>query len=163
MKVHFKGLGAQFHPPVQLKRGKVVSALMAAGKDLRSRESIRESSRINSPSARETCGGNTLRAIETDSDEYLLMDGGSGLRVFGQEIKEGLSTRLSIFLSHLHCDHIQGIPFSFFDRDRIIFMAARSTKMPSQPDEAPFPVEFETFGGDHFRKTRSGDLTGLRP
>ena len=41
------------------------------------------------------------------------MDGGSGLRALGKEIIESNLTGLTfhIFLSHLHYDHIQGIPF----------------------------------------------------
>ena len=112
MKVNFKGTRGSIpiSPCAFETREKVVSALMAArGKDLRSESQIREFVENQLPFQHgASYGGNTPCVhIETDSDEYLLMDGGSGLRVFGQEIKgEGLSNKtfhlfLSLSLIHI--------------------------------------------------------------
>ena len=54
------------------------------------------------------------------------MDGGSGLRALGKEIIESNLTGLTfhIFLSHLHYDHIQGIPFfapAYFPSNSVVF------------------------------------------
>lgn len=175
MKVHFKGTrGSIPTSPCALEtREKVVSALMAArGKDLRSESQIREFVENQLPFQHgASYGGNTPCVhIETGSDDYLVMDGGSGLRVFGQEIKseavEGKT--FHIFLSHLHYDHIQGIPFfapAYEKNNKVIFHgghddiedALRNQMMPPF-----FPVGFEMFGSQiSFEKHTPGDLIEL--
>ncbi|ETR68482.1 MAG: hypothetical protein OMM_10483 [Candidatus Magnetoglobus multicellularis str. Araruama] len=61
-----------------------------------------------------TYGTNTSCVELSDrDDEYILLDAGSGLRDFGNDImKKGMmNCRFHIFLSHLHWDHIHGFPF----------------------------------------------------
>ncbi len=172
MKVHFKGTRGSIptSPCAVETREKVVSALMAArGKDLRSESQIREFVENQLPFQHgASYGGNTPCVhVETDSDEYLLMDGGSGLRVFGQEIKrEGLSNKtFHLFLSHLHYDHIQGIPFfapAYDAENKIIFHGCHEgieDALRNQMKTPFFPVDFETFGAEiTFEKHAPGDL-----
>lgn len=60
-------------------------------------------------------GGNTsCIEIRTDSGEILIFDGGTGIRLLGNELQRefGQKTiRAHIFFSHFHLDHIQGVPF----------------------------------------------------
>src|ERR1041384_2644395 len=60
-------------------------------------------------------GGNTsCIEIRTDTDQILVFDGGTGLRLLGNELeKEHVEKPISahIFLRHFLLDHIQGVPF----------------------------------------------------
>ena len=119
MIVHFKGTRGSIPtaPNASDIRQKVINALLKArGKDLRSEGQIRTfvDETLNFRT-RSTWGGNTPCAhIETGDPEYIIMDAGSGLRVFGKEqmAKGEVGAIYHIFLSHFHYDHIQGIPFS---------------------------------------------------
>ena len=57
-------------------------------------------------------GGNTACVEVRDSTGHLLvLDAGTGLRELGIKL-DGMSPLVvDLFLSHLHWDHIQGIPF----------------------------------------------------
>ena len=95
---------------------KIVQALLAArGKDLRSEGQIREFVHKQLPfHIGSGWGGNTPCVfIETSSADKLIMDGGSGIRQLGHEFaRQGIKdTTFHIFISHLHYDHIQGLPF----------------------------------------------------
>ena len=118
MNVYFKGTRGSIptSPDASSVSEKVVSALLAArGKELRSESQIREFVANALPFHIGSCfGGNTpCVRIDTGSDDWLIFDGGSGLRVLGNEItSSGLTNQtFHIFLSHFHYDHIQGIPF----------------------------------------------------
>ena len=175
MKVHFKGTrGSIPTSPCALEtREKVVSALMAArGKDLRSERQIREFVEKQLPFQHgASYGGNTACVhVETGSDEYLIMDGGSGLRVFGQEIKaQGVTdATFHLFLSHLHYDHIQGIPFfapAYESGNNIIIHGGHDEiedAIRNQMKPPFFPVGFEMFGARiSFKKHAPGDLMEL--
>lgn len=81
-------------------------------------------------------GGNTsCVSIEGDNGELIILDGGSGLRNYGINILETKQFDLSsetpvnpltfhIFFSHVHWDHIQGIPFfkPLFIKQNSVFM-----------------------------------------
>ncbi len=60
-------------------------------------------------------GGNTsCIEVRTDSDEVLIFDGGTGIRLLGKELEREFGDkpiRAHIFFSHFHLDHIQGVPF----------------------------------------------------
>jgi len=57
-------------------------------------------------------GGNTPCVEMRCGDELLIFDLGTGVRVLGQELlTAGGPSRASIFLSHYHYDHLQGLPF----------------------------------------------------
>ena len=63
-----------------------------------------------------TYGGHTSCVqIETGGFDYFICDMGSGLRSFGQAVMAqragGMGQTFHIFLSHLHWDHIMGLPF----------------------------------------------------
>ncbi len=57
-------------------------------------------------------GGNTsCIQIKTNSGENIILDGGTGIRLVGQEMLSQLPIKCSIFITHTHWDHIQGLPF----------------------------------------------------
>ncbi|WP_309892043.1 MBL fold metallo-hydrolase [Archangium sp.] len=57
-------------------------------------------------------GGNTPCVEIRCGDELLIFDLGTGVRALGDElIAAGRPVRASIFLSHYHYDHLQGLPF----------------------------------------------------
>lgn len=79
---------------------------------------------LESPDARErfvsslpgwifgTAGGNTpCVELEGKSGEKILLDAGTGIRQYGLKGSKPEDRHYHIFLSHLHWDHIQGLPF----------------------------------------------------
>jgi len=55
-------------------------------------------------------GGDTACVeVRSDSGDLLILDAGSGIRALGSELTE--LSRIDIALSHLHMDHVQGLPF----------------------------------------------------
>ncbi|MGI8435682.1 MAG: response regulator [Chthoniobacterales bacterium] len=59
-------------------------------------------------------GGNTS-CVEVRADgEMIVLDAGSGIRELGLELEKEFEDRpikLTLLLTHTHCDHIQGLPF----------------------------------------------------
>lgn len=55
-------------------------------------------------------GGDTSSVeLRTADDRVIILDAGSGIRELGTTL--GNETRVDILLSHLHMDHVQGLPF----------------------------------------------------
>jgi len=56
-------------------------------------------------------GGNTsCVSIEGTEGSWLVLDAGTGIRNLGQNLPSHLK-RVDILLTHLHMDHLQGLPF----------------------------------------------------
>ena len=47
--------------------------------------------------------------VRTENDRLIILDAGSGIRPLGSTLAD--ETRIDILLSHLHMDHVQGLPF----------------------------------------------------
>ncbi len=60
-------------------------------------------------------GGNTsCLEIRAGDGEFIIIDGGTGIRNLGLSLMEEFQSRpihLKVFLTHFHWDHIQGLPF----------------------------------------------------
>jgi len=56
-------------------------------------------------------GGNTPCVEMRCHGKRIVFDGGTGLRVLGQQMVKEMPVEASIFFTHSHWDHIQGFPF----------------------------------------------------
>ncbi len=57
-------------------------------------------------------GGNTSCLEILTSGDRIILDAGTGIRLLGDDLPgNDRSNRVSIFLTHFHWDHIQGLPF----------------------------------------------------
>lgn len=63
------------------------------------------------PSTVKYGGNTTCIEIRTDGGEILVLDAGTGIRACGLALMRSLPVKCSLFISHTHWDHIQGLPF----------------------------------------------------
>ncbi|HEX4418342.1 MAG TPA: MBL fold metallo-hydrolase [Kofleriaceae bacterium] len=66
---------------------------------------------IPTPGPHTTAGGNTSCVEITAGDTRIILDAGSGLRTLGDERMQRGPRHSTILLSHLHWDHVCGLPF----------------------------------------------------
>ncbi len=99
-------------------------------------------------------GGNTpCLELRTQNDDLFILDAGSGLRELGQDLlKTGKPVKANIFISHLHWDHIQGIPFftpAYIPGNELVFHAAKETSasleevLAEQMNPVNFPIQLQ--------------------
>ncbi|MDQ3036981.1 MAG: MBL fold metallo-hydrolase, partial [Myxococcota bacterium] len=89
---------------------------------------------IASPGARTAgVGGNTSCVEVRCGDRVIVLDAGTGLRGLGDRLaREGVRS-VHLLLSHLHWDHIQGLPFfapAWMPGTRVDIFGAPSTSTP---------------------------------
>ncbi len=94
-------------------------------------------------------GGNTSCVELRVGRERIVFDGGTGLRPLGESLREQTDLDLHVFFSHVHWDHIQGVPFfapSYHPGNRVAFHAARRhgrslrTVLEGQMSAPYFPI-----------------------
>lgn len=57
-------------------------------------------------------GGNTSAVeVRLDDGTLIVLDAGTGIRALGQTIPEDHPTKIHLLLTHLHLDHLEGLPF----------------------------------------------------
>ena len=56
-------------------------------------------------------GGNTTSLEIRCGDQLLAIDGGTGVRMFGEALLPKMPVHATILMTHLHLDHVQGFPF----------------------------------------------------
>ena len=99
-------------------------------------------------------GGNTpCIELRFNEDKFFILDAGSGLRELGLDLlKSGKNLQAHLFISHMHWDHIQGIPFfvpALLPGNEFIFHGAedpsKSLKdiLESQMNPINFPISME--------------------
>jgi phosphoribosyl 1,2-cyclic phosphodiesterase len=97
-------------------------------------------------------GGNTACVEVTAGETRIVLDAGSGLRALGDGLVARGPTETTILLSHLHWDHIQGLPFFvplYIPGNRIDVISGPNGVMPLEAAlrrvmTAPFfPVELD--------------------
>lgn len=153
-------------------RKKIVNAISAAyGRKFSSRDSIERFVRDELPFVNAgTYNGNTSCVELRSGSENVLLDAGSGLRDFGHYAFHNISmpARFHIFFSHLHWDHIQGLPFfppAFFKGNRIDFYGGHpglERAVIAQQQEPFFPVTFDYMqAGTHFHTIRPADTHAI--
>ena len=89
--------------------------------------------------------------IEAVNEEIILCDAGTGISDFAlAQPKDTPPQTYHIFISHLHCDHIQGFPFfspAYIPGNRIIihgFHKETEAALRAQMAAPYFPVPFES-------------------
>jgi len=123
-----------------------------------------------------TYGGNTSCVqIDPGGNEYVLCDLGSGARAFAQAImaKHGADGQTyHILVSHLHWDHIMGLPFftpAYMAGNRLRIYGGHAElemALRRQQDRPSFPVDFSAFKATiefiHLDTARAYDIAGMR-
>ena len=106
---------------------------------------------IPTPGPFTTAGGNTSCVEVTAGDTRIILDAGSGLRTLGDERMAHGPRHSTILLSHLHWDHVCGLPFFtpiYVPGHRVEIASGPNGVMPTQDAirslfKAPFfPVDF---------------------
>lgn len=106
-----------------------------------------------------TYGGATSCVVVDDGgEEPLVLDMGSGLRAFGQHVLASRGPQnpqnYNILMSHLHWDHIMGLPFfapAYIPGNRLRLHGGHDNireALERQQSEPCFPVYFENLGAD---------------
>ena len=106
-----------------------------------------------------TYGGHTSCVeLETGGPEYVICDLGSGLRPFGHAMltRHGPASPQTyhIFVSHVHWDHIMGLPFfapAYIPGNRIFIYGSHAwleSALRRQQDAPSFPVDFSFLRAD---------------
>lgn len=160
MKVRFWGTRGSI--PVSLTaaqlRGKMASLLRgASGRELRDDAAIEAYLDSQPFHAIGTYGGHSSCVeIETGGAEYVLCDMGSGLRPFGEAMMgrhgPGKPQTYHVFMSHLHWDHIMGLPFftpAYIPGNKLFIYGCHERlreALVRQQDDPSFPVPFSYLG-----------------
>jgi phosphoribosyl 1,2-cyclic phosphodiesterase len=100
-------------------------------------------------------GATSCVEIEGGDDAFIVCDLGSGAREFGvnalRRCAEGHPRLYHVFLSHMHWDHIMGLPYfrPAFDSGATIVIHSghpdAEAALRRQQEEISFPVPFEAF------------------
>src|SRR3954467_5525467 len=98
-------------------------------------------------------GGNTSCVELEGAKDVILFDAGTGIRAAGAELAVRGASRIHLFLTHFHWDHIQGIPFFaplFDSRNHVtIYSSAYSAPLRASLEASMatplFPIGFEEF------------------
>jgi phosphoribosyl 1,2-cyclic phosphodiesterase len=107
-------------------------------------------------------GGNTSCVEVRLGGERIIVDGGTGLRAFGAA-EAGRPMVITILFSHLHWDHIQGVPFFaplFHPSSRVTMIGPRGLEraLAAQMSMPSFPVGMDAFGATiEFIEIEPGD------
>src|SRR5690606_15136508 len=104
--------------------------------------------------------GNTSCVEVRCGDDVLVLDAGTGARGLGECLAREGTSEVHVLLSHLHWDHIQGLPFfapAWIPGPRVTLHGAASTTTPGISVEASlamqmqpphFPVRLADMGAD---------------
>jgi phosphoribosyl 1,2-cyclic phosphodiesterase len=113
-------------------------------------------------------GGNTSCYEVRAGDALIILDGGTGLRLLGQDLLPQMPFEAWMFFSHVHWDHIQGFPFftPAFVRGNHIHLCgglnvSRTLEetLAGQMDYPSFPVHLSEMGAAMtFRDLYEGEV-----
>lgn len=120
-----------------------------------------------------TVGGNTSCVEVTCGDTRIVLDAGTGLRGIGDALAATGGSETTLLLSHLHWDHIQGLPFFtpiYLPGHRVEVISGPNGVLPLEAAlrrqmTAPFfPVDFEEVSRQlSAREVRAGDAFAVGP
>jgi phosphoribosyl 1,2-cyclic phosphodiesterase len=91
-------------------------------------------------------GGNTTCVEVEHEGERLILDGGTGLQALGRSL--GSPTRATVLFTHVHWDHIQGVPFfapAYHPDSELTFAGAPGLReaLAEQMRPPQFPVSLD--------------------
>ena len=122
---------------------------------------------IPTPGKDHAAGGNTACVEVCAGDTRIIIDAGTGLRTLGDERMVGGPKHSTILLSHLHWDHICGLPFFtpiYIPGHRVEIASGPNGVLPhdvairSLFRASFFPVDFADLGGQvTTRELRTSD------
>jgi phosphoribosyl 1,2-cyclic phosphodiesterase len=157
-------------------RAKLLATLRAArGRPLDSEADL-EALLASLPFATAGTYGGHSSCVQLDSGgpDFIVCDMGSGLRPFGQAAmarRDGKPQTFHIFMSHLHWDHIMGLPFfvpAFIPGNRVVFYGGHrelEAALRRQQEQPSFPVDFSIFGAAlefvHLEPGRRHEVAGV--
>lgn len=152
MDVKFWGVRGSLAAPLSPEQvqAKINAAVqLVQPKDLESQDARQKFLSSLPPYVYGTIGGNTpCVQVTSSSNDVLIFDAGTGMRALGLDSHLAAATHYSLFLSHLHWDHIQGFPFfgPLYDSKVAIDIYSPSediAEMFARQMRAPFyPVDF---------------------
>jgi phosphoribosyl 1,2-cyclic phosphodiesterase len=145
-------------PHADAALAKIVRALLVArGRAFANAEEAAEFARTDLDFATHGTYGGATPCVEIEGGEeaFVVCDMGSGLREFGlsalRRCAEGHPRVYHIFLSHLHWDHIMGLPFfrpAFDSGAKVVIHSGHpdaEQALRRQQEEISFPVPFDAF------------------
>ena len=112
-------------------------------------------------------GGNTSCYEVRCGDALVILDGGTGLRLLGQDLLKEMPIEAWMFFSHVHWDHIQGFPFfapAFMPDFRLNIHCTKDAKsiLERQMQTPFFPVGLDVMAATpriaHRRELRMDEL-----
>lgn len=121
---------------------------------------------------RGTVGGNTPCVEVRSAQQQIILDAGSGLRPLGEEMMAGPcgegKGNVHLFLSHLHWDHIQGLPYfspAYVPGNQITVYCAHkgfARQLVQQQASPHFPIPLKEMGAAfHFDLLREDAIVSL--
>ena len=123
-----------------------------------------------------TFGGNTSCVSVEYHEHVIIFDAGSGLRPLGLALMARATPPItgSLFLTHTHWDHIQGLPFftpAFTPQNQFAIYGEARPRYPlvelmeDQIQHPFFPIEMQDLFQAHidFRELASGDTVEIDP
>ncbi len=157
MKAKLWGVRGSIPTPLSSEtiEGKIIKALtLARPGDISSEEAVSSFVKTLPLYIKGTYGGNTTCIeVRTNSGELIIIDCGSGIMNLGRSLMAGEFSKgagvASIFLTHTHWDHIQGIPFFapfYIKGNRFNFYSPLDDlheRINYQQVDTHFPVSFD--------------------
>lgn len=106
--------------------------------------------------ANQRYGGNTACvSVEAPGVDPIVFDLGTGLRFYGEAVGCGVPFRGLALVTHLHWDHVQGLPFFV-----PIHQPGSSLQVCGRTDEGTLRAAFEDFMRPPYFPVHPGDLQG---
>lgn len=156
--VTFRGVRGSIPAPIsgeEIEEKLIAAFKLAKPDDLKDPQTFVK----NLPDHLKGCFGGNTSCIQVEVDgRQIIFDGGSGLRMLGNELMKGEFGDGEgvghIFLSHTHWDHINGIPFFspfYVKGNRMTLYGSHKdlkTRLINQQKFEYFPVPFHKHGAD---------------
>ncbi|MBN2545378.1 MAG: MBL fold metallo-hydrolase [Spirochaetes bacterium] len=153
MKIHFYGSRGSIPSPLLLKNYRLKIKKILELYNQNREKGIDEFMKIIPFDLSHIYGGNTactvIRDDEMPKDNHLIIDAGSGLRIFGNEFIGKNGSTFHIILSHFHWDHICGLPFFkpiYNPKNKVYFYSPFKDTLKNlrrQQHKAHFPMTFD--------------------